>query len=205
MGLALRFTAAGASVILGSRSPERAVRAAEDFHSKFGPSLLCGMSNQDMIESCEIIFLTVPFSEALHTVAAYQNLFKPHQVLVDVTVPLAFRAGYPEYLDQEGMSNAEIIARALPAGVPLTAAFKTIPAAVLADRDSELHCNVFVCGDSEEAKAEVMAVASLIPSLRPLDAGPLQVARTLERMAVLAIALNRKYKRKGARFRMEGL
>jgi predicted dinucleotide-binding enzyme len=50
-----------------------------------------------------------------------------------------------------------------------------------------------------------MAVAELIPTLRPLDAGPLRNARILERMTVLAIHLNRRYKKKHARFRIEGL
>ena len=35
--------------------------------------------------------------------------------------------------------------------------------------------------------------------------GPLKTARTLERMTVLAIHLNRHYKKKGARYRIEGL
>jgi predicted dinucleotide-binding enzyme len=45
----------------------------------------------------------------------------------------------------------------------------------------------------------------LIPSLRALDAGPLRTARTLERMAVLAVDLNRRYRKKGARFRIQGV
>jgi len=64
---------------------------------------------------------------------------------------------------------------------------------------------MFVCGDSREAREKVMEVARLIPTLRPLDAGPLRAARTLERMTVLAIHLNRRYKKKSARYSIVGL
>ena len=50
-----------------------------------------------------------------------------------------------------------------------------------------------------------MQAAALIPTLRPIDAGPLQTARTLERMTVLAVNLNLRYKKRNARFRVEGL
>jgi predicted dinucleotide-binding enzyme len=45
----------------------------------------------------------------------------------------------------------------------------------------------------------------LIPDLRPVDAGQLSAAGTLERMTALAIGLNRRYKRRGARYRVVGL
>jgi predicted dinucleotide-binding enzyme len=44
-----------------------------------------------------------------------------------------------------------------------------------------------------------------ISGLRPVDAGGLEAARTIERMTVLAIGINRRYKIKTARFRVVGL
>ena len=97
------------------------------------------------------------------------------------------------------------IARHVPEDVAVIGAFKTIPAHVLAELGTELHCDVFVCGDLKTARESVMEAAALIPHLRPLDAGPLEMARALERMTFLAISLNRRYKRRGARFRIEGI
>ena len=134
-----------------------------------------------------------------------RDLGKSGVVLVDVTVPIRFDEGRPDYFEPPEGSNAERIAARLPRGALLVGAFKTIPAHVMADLRVPLDCDDFVCGDSIEAKEKVMAAASLIPGLRPLDAGPLRAARTLERMTVLAIALNRRYKRKGARYRVQGL
>ena len=204
-GLALRFAAAGAAVILGSRSQERAAAAADACNSILGHPHICGRSNQEMLAASEVIFLTVPFGQALDAVASSAAFFSSNHILIDVTVPMVFHKGHVEYLEQSGLSSAEVIASHVPHGVPLVAAFKTIPAAVLADLQTSLNCDVLICSDNDEATHKVMNLASSIPSLRPINGGPLKTARTLERMTVLAVELNRRYKRKGARFRIEGI
>lgn len=204
-GLALRFASAGAQVVLGSRSRERAAAAAAAGNAILGRPLLDGLANPEMLEDSEIVFLTVPSAQAVEAVEQYRSLLRCHHILVDVTVPMIFSAAGAEYCGPDAGSNAESIARHLPEGVPLVAAFKTIPASVLADLHTALNCDVFVCGDVAGAKQSVMAAAALIPSLRPLDCGPLRMARTLERMTVLAAELNRRRRKKGARFRVEGI
>jgi len=204
-GLALRFAAAGARVVLGSRSRERAAAAAAAGNAILGRPMLDGLANPEMLEDSEIVFLTVPSAKAVEAVEQCRSLLGRRHILVDVTVPLIFSAGGAEYCGPDTGSNAESIARHLPEGVPLVAAFKTIPASILADLHTALNCDVFVCGDVAAAKQSVMAAAALIPSLRPLDCGPLRMARALERMTVLAAELNRLHRRKGARFRVEGI
>jgi len=204
-GLALRFAAAGCKIILGSRTLERARHAAETYNVILGKEMIEGLSNTEMCRAAEIVFLTVPFALAIEAIDNCRSELDARHVLVDVTVPLMFSAGHAEYQKQDAESNSENIAQHLPENVPLVAAFKTIPTAVLADLSAPLDCDVFVCGDSESAKQKVMAAISMIPSLRPLDAGPLRMARTLERMTVLAAELNHRYKKKGARFRMIGI
>jgi len=44
-----------------------------------------------------------------------------------------------------------------------------------------------------------------VPTLRPIDAGALDAARTIERMTLLAITLNRRYKSHAARFQVLGI
>ena len=204
-GLALRFASAGASVVLGSRSPARAAGAAEKCNLTMGQNLVRGMDNRGMIEASEIVFLTVPFIQAAEVMERYRSHLGPSHVLVDVTVPMVFRQDHMEYLHENEVSNSELLVSRLPDGVPLVAAFKTIPAAILANLRTALNCDVIVCGDVEDAKQKVMAAASMIPSLRALDGGPLRTARTLERMTVLAAELNRRYKKNGARYRLEGI
>jgi NADPH-dependent F420 reductase len=204
-GLALRFAAAGACVVLGSRSHERAAQAAETCNAILGQPLIHGAGNGEMLSASEIIFLTVPFAQAVDAVQGSLSQLASNHIIVDVTVPMVFRRGHAEYLEQERVSNSEIIARHLPDGVPLVAAFKTIPAFILAQLATDLSCDVLVSSDVVSAKQQVMAAASLIPSLRPLDGGPLRAARTLERMAVLAAEMNRYYGKKEARYRVVGI
>lgn len=205
-GLALRLAAAGASVSIGSRSEGRAVAAADQYNRILGKPLMHGLSNQEMVSSCEIVFLTVRFEQAVAAVESCRDVFRPGQILVDVTVPVRFEKGQPEYLDQEGvMSGAELISRHVPAGVPIVCAFKTLPAKLLADLRTELDCDEFVCGDSREARQRIIGLAHTIPSLRPLDVGPLRMARILERMTLLAIQLNRLNRKDGARYRIVGV
>jgi 8-hydroxy-5-deazaflavin:NADPH oxidoreductase len=205
-GLAIRFAASDVSVVIGSRSRERGVETADRYNTILGRKSIQGMSNQEMLACCDLIFLTVPPQQAVAAIQSVHDHFRKGQILIDVTVPMLFRQGRAEYVEQEGgISNSEALAKHLPEGVQLAAAFKTIPAHVLEDNAESLNCNIFVCSDSEEARGAVIELAGILPAVRPLDAGNLITARTLERMTVLAVNLNRKYKKKGARYRIEGL
>jgi NADPH-dependent F420 reductase len=202
-GLALRFAAAGTPVIIGSRSEDRATLAAREYNSLLGNSRIQGASNQSMIDQSDMVILTVGADhilDALHSVRLSQD-----QVLVDVSVPMKVDGAGVDYVEPPLGSNAERIDESLGGLLPVVGAFKTIPAHILADLQIPLDCNVFICGDSDEAKNRVALLAEKIPSLRPLDAGPLRAARTLERMTVLAVHLNRRYKRRGARFLAVGI
>jgi len=204
-GLALRFAAAGIQVVLGSRVAVRAEEKAAEYNSILGKQVIRGTANSEMLHLCEMVFLAVPFRQAIEAIEAIRGDLSSGTVLVDVTVPAVFSPGRVEYLAQEGDSGAETLARHIPAGIELVGAFKTIPAHVLAELKVKLDCDVFVCGDSRQAKELVMQAVRTIPTLRPLDAGPLRNARTLERMTILEIQLNLRYKSKGARFRVVGI
>jgi hypothetical protein len=204
-GLALRFAAAGAEILIGSRSPERAAEAAAEYNLVLGAASVHGMENAAVVASAEIVFLTVPFDQVLDAVRSIVPATRPGQILVDVTVPLSFQGGKIEYVELPEGSSAERIASILPDGVDLVCAFKELPAHVLGELDTALECDVLVCANCPEARDRVMAAIRLVPTLRPIDAGPLSSARVIERMTLLAALLNRRYKKKGARFRIQGI
>ena len=103
-GLALRFAACGAEVILGSRSAERADTLASEYNILLGKSLIEGCSNLEALALAEIVFLAVPFENVLAAIESCRKGFRAGQVLVDVTVPVAFRGGRPEFVQPEGGS-----------------------------------------------------------------------------------------------------
>ncbi len=201
----MRFAKEGIRIGIGSRSAERARDTARELNARVGGELIAGGENRDVISSADIIFLTVPFREAPAVLDTYRQTFRDGSILVDTTVPVTFEDGKARLIELPEGSGSEFLAGLLPQGVACVGAFKTIPAHMLADLGSPLSCDAFVFGNSKAAKERVMEMIGRIQDLRPVDAGDLSAARTLERMTLLAIGINRRYKIKSARYRIVGL
>ena len=209
-GLALRWAMAGARVSIGSRTLEKAKASAEELNHllETRANLLHRIrygENRDGIAESEFVLLTVPFAHAASTLEAHRQDFRDGSILIDITVPVSFERGRVRYIELPEGSASEHLKARLPETIPLVAAFKTEPAHLLAEIDEPLDCDCFVASDSKEAKARVIEAIGSIEGLRPVDAGTLYSARTLERMTVLAIGINRRYKIKTARYRVVGL
>ena len=203
-GLALRFALTGAVVTVGSRSPDRALETAARLRAQHEIAIE-GASNEETIARHDTVILAVPFAHAGALIVAHERAFQPGSLLVDVTVPVVFEGGRPRFVEPGEGSAAEHLRARLPEHVQLGCAFKTLPARLLEHVDVALDCDEFVCGDSPESRNRVSALVGRIPGLRPVDAGPLDSARILERMTLLAITLNKRYKRHEARFRILGI
>jgi 8-hydroxy-5-deazaflavin:NADPH oxidoreductase len=204
-GLALRWAMAGAKVTIGSRTLERARAAAGELNALLGTDSIGYALNNEAVSDSEFVLLTVPFQHAASTLESHAADFREGAILIDITVPVSFEQGRVRYVELAEGSASEHLRARLPEQVPLVAAFKTEPAHLLAEIHERLDCDVLVAGDSKEAKARVMEAIKFIDGLRPVDAGTLYSARTLERMTVLAIGINRRYKVKTARYRVVGL
>jgi NADPH-dependent F420 reductase len=204
-GLALRWALSGARVTIGSRAIEKAKTAADELNAMMGGDRVAYATNRDAIGCSEFVLLTVPFAHADSTLETHRDDFREGSILLDITVPVSFEQGSVRYLDLPEGSASEHLQALLPSYVALVAAFKTEPAHLLADTHLPLDCDSFVASDSKEAKTRVMTAIRFIEGLRPVDAGTLYSARALERMTVLAIGINRRYKVKTARYRVVGL
>jgi NADPH-dependent F420 reductase len=209
-GLALRLSQAGVPVTIGSRNPEQAARRAEELRCRLqeeggAGADIAGLENSGVVEASDILFIAVPFEHAAGLLESCRGRLRQGQIVVDVTVPLQFRSKRLQLRELPEPSASEHLARVLPEGVPLVAAFKTIPAHLLEDLSERLDCHVFICGDSAEARGRIVQVASSIEGLSPLDVGRLSQAATLERMTVLAIQINKRHRVHYSRFRVVGL
>jgi len=210
-GLALRWAIAGARVSIGSRTLDRARSTADELNELLEPrtgksSQRIGFGeNRDVIAESELALLTVPFAHAASTLETHRQDFRDGSILIDITVPVSFEQGRVRYIELPEGSASEHLKARLPENIPLVAAFKTEPAHLLAEIDEPLDCDSLVASDSKEASARVMEAIGFIEGLRAINAGTLYSARTLERMTVLAIGINRRYKIKTARYRIVGL
>jgi 8-hydroxy-5-deazaflavin:NADPH oxidoreductase len=191
-GLALRLGQAGVPIVIGSRDEQRAREAAERA-AEAGPVGQCaGRQNADAVQGAGIVILSVPFRSQSETLTNLKDVLKPGQLLVDATVPLAAAVSgkATRTLGVWQGSAAQQAQEMVPEGVRVVSAFHTVSAALLGDLDHALDEDVLICGDRKEDKAEVAKLVDAIPGLRPVDCGPLEMARIVETLTPLIISIN---------------
>jgi len=195
-GLALRWAKAGAPIVLGSRSAERAEEAAAKLREKVPDAQIEGLLNEEAAKRAEIVFLTVPFRAQSENLNNLREAMQPGQILVDCTVPLAAAVSgkATRSLGVWQGSAAQQAQEMVPEGVTVVAALHTVGAPTLADPEAELDEDVLVCGDRKADKARVARLIELIPGLRPVNAGALEMARIVEQLTPLLISVNIRYK-----------
>jgi 8-hydroxy-5-deazaflavin:NADPH oxidoreductase len=190
-GLALRWANAGHRVVIGSRAGERAARAAAAINARLGAERAEGLSNADAAAAGEIVVLTVPFAAQLATLQEVRSALAG-KILIDATVPLVppqvGRAQLPD-----GGSAVLAAQKMLGAGVRVVSAFQNVAAELLADLDRAIDCDVLVCGDDRQARAQVIVLAHEA-GMRAWHAGPLENSVVAEALTSVLITINRQYK-----------
>ena len=206
MGLALRWARAGETVIIGSRSTERAQAAAEQIKSRVGLSgKVSGTVNAAACAAADLLALTVPFEGQAALLKELKTAFRPGSILMDATVPLASAVGgrASRTLGVWQGSAAQQTAELVPKGVTVVAAFQNCSADAMTG-DDPMECDVIVCSDDPQAMQTVCELAAKIPGLRALDGGKLENARIVEQITALLIGLNIRHKGHGG-IRVTGL
>jgi hypothetical protein len=195
-GLATRWAAAGVPVVIGSRSAERAEEAAAKIRAAVPGAEVRGMENGEAAGQGEIVFLTVPFRAQSENLQNLRDHLRPGQLLVDCTVPLAAAVSgkATRSLGVWQGSAAQQAQEMVPDGVTVVAALHTVGAPTLADADAVLDEDILVCGDKKADKARVARLIELIPGLRAINAGPLEMARIVEQLTPMLISVNVRYK-----------
>jgi NADPH-dependent F420 reductase len=202
-GLALRWAKSGQyQVIIGSRQQEKAERVAAELNAQLGQDLMRGMVNRDAVAAADLVVLTVPYTAHIPTLESIRSGLTG-KILVDVTVPLQPPKVSHVHIPPGGSAAAEAQAL-LGDDVRVVAAFQNIGAAHLKDPDHPIECDVLVCGDDKEAKAEAIALAEAA-GMRGLDAGPLQNAVVVEGLTAVLIGINIRYKANKAGVKITGL
>jgi NADPH-dependent F420 reductase len=195
-GLARRWAAAGAAVVLGSRSAERAEEAAAKVREAVPGAEVEGLENADAARRAEVVFLTVPFRAQSENLNNLREVLQPGQILVDCTVPLAAAVSgkATRSLGVWQGSAAQQAQEMVPEGVTVVAALHTVGAPTLTDETHVLDEDIPLCGDKKVDKARVARLIELIPGLRAVNAGPLEMARIVEQLTPMLISINSRYK-----------
>lgn len=201
-GLALRLVRAGEDVVIGSRSAQRGQAAADKAADLLGlgsgsgsRGSIAGTSNEDASSRSELVFVTVPYAGQAEIYRSIRGALQPDVVVCDTTTPLATAVGRPAsqvVTPWEG-SAAEQAKAILPKTVRLVSGFHTVAAEPLQDLERPLEGDVLLCGAEPEAKGAIGALVEKIPDLRWVDAGPLSMARIVERLTAVLVMVNRTY------------
>jgi NADPH-dependent F420 reductase len=204
-GLALRWAKAGEDVTIGSRDAAKAQEAAARVRVAVPDAKIAGADNVQAAGSATIVVLAVPFPAQAGILKSIKPALKGAMV-VDTTAPLAASVGgrLTRMLGVWEGSAAQQAAGLLP-DAPVVSAFHNVSAEMLHDFALQLDCDILICGDDAGAKERLSALVKLIPDLRPLDAGPLEMSRIVENMTALMISLNRRYKTHHSGIRITGI
>jgi NADPH-dependent F420 reductase len=202
-GLALRLGRAGVPVTIGSRDAARAEEAADRASRILPDSNFNSAENSDAVANADIVILAVPFRNQSENLTNLKTALRPGQLLVDATVPLAAAVSgkATRTLGVWQGSAAQQALEMAPEGVKVLSAFHTVSAPTLADLEHELDEDVLICGDSKDDKRRLAELVRRIDGLRPVDCGPLEMARIVEQLTALIISINVRNKvRAGIRF-----
>ncbi len=205
-GLALRWTRAGETVIIGSRDAARAQHTADAIRKRAGANAtVSGMENSAACAATDLLVLTVPFEGQAALLKQLKTAIRPGSILIDATVPLAASVGgrASRTLGVWQGSAAQQAAELVSKGVSVAAAFQNVSAEVL-NGDEAADCDVIVCSDDPNTTQVAMELAARITGVRAIDGGKLENARIVEQITALLIGLNIRHKGHGG-IRITGL
>ena len=195
-GLAIRLAREGVGIAVGSRDPQRAEETAERALGAVPGGSFSAHDNAGAVRASEMVILSVPFRNHAETLLNLREAFKPEQLLVDATVPLAAAVGgkATRMLGVWQGSAAEQALEMAPDGVRVVSALHTVSAASLSNLDVPVEQDVLLCGDSRADKREAASTIERIGGLRCVDCGRLEMSRITESLTALLISVNARYK-----------
>ena len=192
LGLAARLAQIGESVIIGSRSAERAEEAAKNLRGKLPGASLAGAPNAQAAAAGEAIVLAFPY-EGIDATLAECASGLAGKVVIDTIVPMKVEGKFFTIEPPAEGSAGEKIQARLPTS-KVVSAFKHQSAHHLIDLEHRMEGDVLLCGADEAAKSWVADLVRRIPDLRPVDVGDPRNARVFEAMTALLLNVNRKHK-----------
>lgn len=176
-GLAVR---AGHIVEVTARDPAKALALA----GQLGAGATTGAFGAR--PAGDIVILAVPYSGVLDVVKRYGEGLAG-KLLVDITNPI--KSDFSGFLTPDDSFGAQEIVKAAPADAIVVKAFNSQNAHVLAVGPAKGRIlDIFLAGDDARAKARVSTFVESL-GLRPMDAGRLAMAQTLEHACMLVLGL----------------
>jgi hypothetical protein len=181
--LASAATRAGHHVTIASRDPEKARQAAQ------ATGAHAANSTKEAAKDAELVVLAVPADKVDDVLFSLSNDLDG-KVVIDVTNRVDMQ-NPAKHLD--GTSMAEHIQQKAPKAHVVKALNYAFASRQADPSVDGVRLDGFVAGDDEAAKKKALDFVESV-GFRPIDAGPLPMARALEALAALGIHLQVKHK-----------
>ena len=200
--IAMRFAKAGVKTLIGSRDAAKAQNMANTINSKFNIKNVEGYTNREATAKADIVLLAVPYDG-----------MKP--ILEDIKPAAAGKVivNIASSLDAEKKSRARInpagsiameIQMFFGEGAKIVDAFQNISPEQLEKFDEKIETDVLVVGADRETRDMVIGLIKKV-GIDAFDAGMIQNAVIVETMTAALIAINIRYKVRGAGIRLVGV
>src|SRR5690606_25828559 len=155
-GLATRFALAGHRVIVGSRTADRGVAAAEEVRAVLGHGDLTGDTNAAAVAEADVVVVVVPYEGHLATLESLKEALAG-KLVIDAVVPVRFDRG-PRPIEVAAGSATEEAAGLLTES-RVVGAFHNLAADDLLHPELPIEADVLITGSSADDKAIVSALA----------------------------------------------
>ncbi len=192
-GLAARLASLGHTVVIGSRSKERAGEKVDQLVTAWPD--LAGMleaGDNATAADCDLVVIATPWDSAAGTALENADALSGKIVISMANALVRVNKEFQPLVPPRGSVAAHVQA-AIPRS-RIVAAFHHLPAAELGNIAEPIDSDVLICGDDAAAVDEVSEIIAQFPGCRPLDVGELSNATAIEAFTAVLLQLNVRYK-----------
>ena len=200
--LAARFAKAGIRVLIGSRDAAKAQNAANELNRRIGKTNVEGYSNREAAEKADIVLLSVPYNGMQPILQDIRDAMR-NKIAINIASSLDPERKSRAKIPAAGSITAEV-QQFFGDTVKVVAAFQNVSPERLETVDEKIDTDVLVCGGDKESRGVVIDLIRRI-GIDAFDAGVLANAVAVEALTAALIAVNIKYKVKGAGIRLTGV
>ena len=187
-GLAMRFAMAGHQVTIASFDRALAEEAAENARQLTGCANISSGENAAAAAAADIVVMVIPVASRREVLEPLRDILR-EKILVDVTIPMAFNP--IRYAPPAEGSNAQETHAILGEGSRVAAGFHTVSFTLLRKLDTPLSGSTLIVGSDPETAETFMTLAESI-GLRPVNAGGLEFAPTVESLTPMLLGINKR-------------
>ena len=200
--IAFRFARVGVPVLIGSRSAEKAQAAASEMNQRIKATNVEGFSNRDAAAKADIILLSVPY-DGMKPILEDVRETAQNKIVINIASALDPERKSRAKPPAAGSVTAEV-QQFFGDTAKVVCAFQNISPEKLEAVEEKIDTDVIVCGGDKAARELVVDLIRRT-GINSFDGGVLANAVAVEAMTAILIAVNIKYKIKGAGIKLTGV